>query len=476
MSNLPQSDLILAGRFVDGDLPADETAQVEVRISKDADFAAAVEQIRNQSSLLGRLPRFTPSDDLADRTLQASMDQVKAIMGAWPIESAANEKTTLAPEAAEKPFDWKSTVALVASLAGVLMLGAMLWQNNFAGEENMAMNESPPMAVASVRSDETMSKKSSKAFEAADMEEENLEQAVVAGGMQKRAKSVTKDDSTFSKALTGTPMKRTLAPQQTQNTELALTNASSQVAQVWFVNQDSTASRSAVFDILNSIEIAVQREQTPPKTQTADAYEAFHVAATPKQMKLAISQISNNADIEMIEIPSSADSPITDAIQQQFTQSYSVPNFSANATPNENLPPKFQRSQAMGQQLFSNSLPRSVPGPVPPILKSGSQIAGLDNVSDPANLALESNAKMASPAPAANAGLGGMGGPGRNALVDKSLEADNVMAEATTNLQQRVQQKPMPPTSQIAELDKYLDDSEQLQQYLILVRGGEENK
>jgi len=86
MSNLPQSDLILAGRFVDGDLPAHEATQAEARIVKDATFAAAVEQIRNQSFLLGKLPKFKPSDDLADRTLQASLDQVKAIMGAWPIE------------------------------------------------------------------------------------------------------------------------------------------------------------------------------------------------------------------------------------------------------------------------------------------------------------------------------------------------------------------------------------------------------
>ena len=62
MSNLSQSDLILAGRFVDGDLPAHEAAQAKARVAKDASFAAAVEQIRDQSSLLERLPKFKPSD------------------------------------------------------------------------------------------------------------------------------------------------------------------------------------------------------------------------------------------------------------------------------------------------------------------------------------------------------------------------------------------------------------------------------
>ena len=65
MSNLSQSDLILAGRFVDGDLPAHDAAQAEARIAKDADFAAAVEQIRDcllytspspRDGLLSRMP------------------------------------------------------------------------------------------------------------------------------------------------------------------------------------------------------------------------------------------------------------------------------------------------------------------------------------------------------------------------------------------------------------------------------------
>ena len=481
MSNLSQSDLILAGRFVDGDLDAHEAAQAEGRMAKDSDFAAAVGQIREQSSLLGRLPKFKPSDDLADRTLQASMDQVKAIMGAWPIESDG-EKTSVSPKAVEKSFDWKSTAALITSLAGVFMIGAMLWQTRDA-ESNMAMSEAPLMPTKSATMDQAV---------AAEMEQ--VPQPSFAAGMQEQVESVAKsdqmfreEDQIFSKsapqqtaqktapqiassnaipgrdmALSGTPMTPApVAPRQVQNAELTNT---SPVSQVWYVSQDSTASKSYVCDILNQSKIAVQREETPQTDQAADPVEAFYVAATPKQMKLAMSQISNNADIEMIEIPSGANSPIADAIQQQFTQSFAVPQANAGAAL-DNSPPNFQRSQALGQQLVSNSLPRGLSGPVPPILESGSPIEGLHDAPNPSDLASGARTRKSSAAPTSNtdgAGPGEMDEESADAEVD--AVANIAMADAATNLKQRSQQ---------AGLDKFLDDSEQLQQYLILVRGGE---
>ena len=467
MSNLSQSDLILAGRFVDGDLPAHEAAQAESRIAKDADFAAAVEQIRDQSSLLGRLPKFTPSDDLADRTLQTSIDQVKAINGAWPVESEV-EKVTVA--SGTSSFDWKSTAALIASLAGVFTIGAMLWLNSQPNESNVAMGELPAVASAPKSDDDGMFKKSPSMpeFEADEMEVTPL-QSIAQSELQQPSNLKSGRVSGKEFAMSGTPstpMKRARPGQQTIQSKSTASNASSPVSQIWCVSQDSNASKKFVSDILTQNRIAVQREEQPQTAQTPDVVEAFYVAATPTQMKLAMSQISNAADIEMIEIPSGDNSPIADAIQQQFTQSNVMPNDSA--APNEiaNLPPKFEPSQALAQQLISNSFARSLPGPVPPILESGDPIEGLNSKASrgAGNLAK-------GPAAKAPGGAGGMGG---GAAKEKSPSiAANAMADASPVQQQQAS----PPMSrQQAQLDKYLDDSNQLKQYLILVRGGGENR
>lgn len=504
MSNLSQSDLILAGRFVDGDLPAHEAAQAESRIAKDADFAAAVEQIRDQSSLLGRLPKFKPSDDLADRTLQASMDQVKAIMGVWPIESD-EQKVALASKAPEKSFDWKSTAALLASLAGLFVVGAILWQTRTGAESDLAMSEAPTSVAANERNENRMVQRGASGIES-DEVDASVEPSFADTMQKAQPKSIAKSDQSdveneqiigkgapqqiadaspnvpgHGAALSGTPMKSAPATrQQSRNSQMANqspagqspANASNPVSQIWYVSQDSTASKGSVCDILNSNHIAVQREEAPQPAQTPDDVEAFYVAATPKQMKLALSQISNNADIAMIEIPT-VNSPIADAIQKQYTQSKADIGSNPGASPNRNRPLNFQSTQAMGQQLFSNRVPRGIPGPVPPILESD-ELKGLDSAINPAELAMDSNAKTLAPAPASKGG-GGMGGMGMGRGGGSIGNAEKaVIKKQTTTLPQQPQQS-IPPTAQQAELDKFLDDSVQLQQYLILVRGGEKS-
>ena len=496
MSNLSQSDLILAGRFVDGDLPAHEAAQAEVRIAKDADFAAAVEQLRDQSALLGRLPEFTPSSDLADRTLQASMDQVKAIMGAWPIES--NDQKVSVPQAADKTFDWKSTAALLASLAGLVVVGAMLLQNNIGGESNVAMSEPTMSAAAPIERTENRTLKKGAPGIEGEMDAVAEQSFAADDGMQKAPsksnRSSIQSEQSLNKlaeqianaspnavpgqgvALSGTPMRPAPAARQQSRSKMANqspANASTPVSQIWYVSQDSTASKADVCDILNSNQIAVQREEAPQSAP--DAVEAFYVAATPKQLKLALSQISNNADIAMIEIPI-VNSPIADAIQKQYTQSKVDTESNAGVSPNRNLPPNFQRSLAMGQQLFSNRVPRGIPGPVPPILESD-ELKGLDSAINPAELAMDSNAKViAPPASKGGAGFGGAGGGmgmGGMSKSGRGIGTENATPKKQVTKLRQQAQKSIPPTAQQAELDKLLDDSVQLQQYLILVRGGE---
>ena len=491
MSNLQQSDLILAGRYVDGDLSAQEVAAAESRIASDRDFATAVEQIRKQSSLISGLPKFKPVDDLADRTLQASMDQVKAIMGAWPIENAESELTPADTHSSSDSVDWKSTAALVASLAGVFLVGTMLWQSWNGSESNMAMSEAPAPTFSAKASPDLASKRSSDVADKDVLGPEKSggalakQESTVAAPLNEEAEAATvgaiasRNRAPQVGAFSGTRMKKSAPAELAAN---AAINNSAPVEQIWCVSQDRSASRNSVSAILQLNRIKVQLDQGKKALPaTPDAVEAFYVAATPGQMKLAMSQLSNNADIEMIQLPSGANSPIADAIQQQFAQS--GPAFAAKGDQQQvdpNLPERLQQpaTNALAQQLVPNSLPRgismSVPtGPVPPILKSGTPIEGLGKASV-ADLAMSSKSKAAaaalapSPSPSANksngAGFGGMGG--------SLAEADEEIADM---VQAEPQQQSIAAPQQSAEFDKYLDASDQqLRQYLILVRGGGE--
>ncbi len=493
MSNLQQSDLILAGRYVDGDLPVHEVAAAESRIASDADFAAAVEQIRGQSSLMKGLPTFKPSEDLAERTLQASIDQVKAVVGAWPVES---EDKTVAPVSSlpTSSFDWKSTVALAASLAGVFLIGNMLWQNWNGSESNMAMSESsaPPVTADAVPDSTHMKSAGMFAEERVDADEPLEQIAKKESPSKARAKGAVEIGDQVAQrapvsrnrmpefALSGTPMKNAPAAPTASDAELAanaVTNTSAPIEQIWCVSQDSSVSKNAVGEILqlNRIEVKIDEQQKGLPTP-ADAIEAFYVAATPGQMKLAMAQISNTADIEMIQLPRGTDSPIADAIQQQFTQSQSTFGSRIDQQVDSTLPERLQppAANALAQNLVANPLPRSMPplGPVPPILKSGMPINGLTEGAA-SGLAMTPRAKSASragvPAPAQTTNDAGGAGLG-NGLA----ESDEEMADVAPA---KSQQQSIVKPQQSAEFDKYLDDSDQqLRQYLILVRGGEEKE
>jgi hypothetical protein len=489
MSNLQQSDWILAGRFVDGDLPRREAAAVESRMKSDAEFAAAVSEIRAQSNLIGGLPRFKPSEDLADRTLQTSLDQVKAIMGAWPIESST---VAASPErsATQDSFDWKSTAALVASLAGVLMIGVMLWQNNNRSASGVAMTgtaSSAPLESAFKGTPDQAGSLADSVMQAEQLKSDDsreLETPSFAGkgavddivSLESRKVQAPKIG-----ALSGTPMKQSV-PRSKGNFELAA-NSSPPVEQIWCIRQDSNASRNVVGDILNLNQIQVQPKAEQTEVVEQDSFEAFYVAATPKQMKQAIAQLSNSANIEMIQLPGGQDSLIADVIQKQFAESNSPPVEEEIDADSADMPSAFPTaaSQALAQQLVSNAIPRnmSLPNPVPPILKSGSPIEGLSQTVEDTSHELAANSgaqqRALTPAPGAavpgiapkkksgGAGFGGMGG------IAKAAPQETMQNPVRQTVQQAV------PAAQEGELGKYLDASDkQLRQYLILVSGGEE--
>ena len=481
MSNLQQSDLILAGRYVDGDLSAHEVTAAESRIASDADFAAAVEQIRQQSFLIKDLPGFKPADDLADRTLQASMDQVKAIMGAWPPESE-QEKATPASQNSNT-FDWKSAAAIAASLAGLFLLGSIIWQGQNGSESPVAVKEAPawtPVDVPGLAMEqapkedydiETLIKESSEMMAKAQAASDGAPNSEMELESQPEVASIQVPPIT---AFSGTPMK----PPASARTDLAATNNSSAlVEQIWYISQDLTASKDAVCDILQQNRIEVKLDNQRKSLPTEDAVDAFYVAATPGQMKVAMSQISNLADIEMIQLPGGSDSPIADVIQQQFKSAITSKNGQQQVDPT--LPEHLQRpaTNALAQQLVSNPFPRGIRprGPVPPIMKSGTPIMGSADAGamDLAMTPKKPNtAKRAAAAPASGNSSSGAGLGGIGAMANEAPQGIVEMPASTP-----ARQKASPTSQQPGELDKFLDASDQqLRQYLILVRSGEEKK
>lgn len=540
MSNLPQSDWILAGRFVDHDLSSAEAAQTESRIATDPQFAAAVEELRHQSNLFSDLPNFKPTDDLKERTVQASLDQVKAFMGAWPIEQrnelSGDSGSASASAAATNSFDWKSAAALVASLAGVLIIGTMLWPSHSTTHDaNVAMESAPVEADAvesTVRHDEasknddadstllghskggpSLKQKAvdqfadtkpgptpplSKAFpksanvpavDRAIANEDIIRERAGPRTVNPRKMAKVRGNQQLPEMgpMFGTPMKKSkvLSPGQQ---ELAA-NSNAPIEQIWCVHQDRDVSREAVSQILNLNEIKVQREQPPSSVYAnKEPVEAFYVAATQQQMMLAMSQISNNADVEMIQLPSSINSPIADAIAQQFAGAGAGVGdgiATAEAAPQEQavVPPRFREpeSQALAQQLFANSIPRNfVPsGPVPPILNS-SDLSNLD-LND-LDFKSESDAepmsdRMSKPGGRADIDIANQS-PSEKSL---ALEADEepALGAAAEGLAggaaaQQAQRQSQSVANELKKLEE--DAGNQLRQYLILVRGGEEEK
>lgn len=481
MSNLQQSDLILAGRYVDGDLPAQEVAAVESRIGSDSEFSAVVDRIRHQSTALNLLPQFKPSDDLADRTLQASMDQVRAIMGAWPIEDA-DSKPIPKSELPLNNSDWKSTIALIASLAGVVMLGMILWQNNNgsdSGNSGTAMQQ--PFKTDSGLDDREFESASPKGKESVDPAKENLadmqaksvnaptaqkpdlpeseNRRQVADRSQAGSNRKGSGGGNSGAGIMGTPAKLT-----TPNVAV-FNNQPANVAQIWCVNPDQSVPKNAVCEILQSNKIDVRLEE---KNQlTSNAFDAYYVAATPSQMKQVLTEISNEANIEMFPLPQRPDSLIADAIQQQFQQSRgSTEEQIASQQPlDANVPEKLvlPTSNALAQQLKPNWVPKAQP-PLdpPPIVQSES---------------LNENLEIVTPTVAMKR-LKVAGTPGKG----NTVPSQTIAPPATNSIAQQAFPAPqgsVAKSTAIPEshgtIDKLLDDSNQtLQQYLILVHADEQ--
>ena len=483
MSNLQQSDLILAGRYVDGDLPAQEVAAVESRIGSDAKFSAAVDSIRHQSTALNLLPQFKPSDDLADRTLQASMDQVRAIMGAWPIEDA-DSKPIPKSELPLNNSDWKSTVALIASLAGVVMLGMILWQNNNgsgnsgiamqqpfrtgSGLDNREFKSESPKGMGSVDpAKESLADLQAKSADAPTAQKpdlpksENRRQVVEHGqaGSNRTGGGGGGGGGSLGAGIMGTPAKLT-----TSNVAV-FNNQPANVAQIWCVNPDQSVPKNAVCEILQSNKIDVRLEE---KNQlTSNAFDAYYVAATPSQMKQVLTEISNEANIEMFPLPQRPDSLIADATQQQSQQSpgsteeqiASQQQWDANAPEKLVLP----TSNALAQQLKLNWVPKAQP-PLdpPPIVQSESLNENLEIVTP--NVAMKRSKVAGTPSKGSAVPSQTIAPPAPNSIAQQAVPAPQGSVAKSTAI----------PESH-GTIDKLLDDSDQtLQQYLILVHADDQ--
>ena len=567
MSELSQSDLILAGGYIDGELSDEQCAVVESRLKTDAEFSKAVVELQRQSSILKRLPKFRPSEELADQTLQASIDQVQAIMGKWPFESSSNEDGKVLLEHSADgdsadgdsanwtsanrdsvngdSFNWRSFAALAATLAGVLFLGAMLWPKQDLGT-NVAMSPetevgrnddgiiaAAPAADLAMRDSGTVKTDVRSADEGLAEEGLSEEGLVMKGKSPPSMKGGVSESDVASKlppmrsGFSGTRM-RVGKPQD------ASPGSAVAVDQVWFVNQPgATPDVAAINKVLASNSIAFKpaadsvgsgfgvggglqaSSATNDSQDSSSDVEAFYVAATPGQMKLALTQLSNNADISMFEVPQNG-LQIADAAERQFQKSMplaAAESVKQQAMPEpdsnvqlESMPNRIESpgtTNALAQQLVNRSLPRnSMPsGPVPPILESGmefadgaemdgstddaadsaSEVAGLDKSkkpdfarpspekSKPAITSKRANAMAQADTPSQDPTVPANAVPA-NAAVPSASSAQMGMGMGVGGNNQ--QGTGVVDPNSTAYFDRHLDDSDkQLRQYLILIRG-----
>lgn len=492
MNKPTQSDSILAASYVDGELSPSEVTAVEERIRSDAQFAEIVSLLREQSDAFKVLPRFEPAADLADRTLQASVDQVQAIIGHWPVDETqpANE---VAAVTTSSSGNWKSIAALAMSLAGLLALTMTLWPDSLgqpAGDGVVASKDADSPDGSSM--DQVAQQAPSMAMKksAAGVDAEHDDQKAMPFGKGAPAGlgqlAMDDDDTNLPKSdasadahfksevdmsdgvegaiaqraipkvqqFSGTPAVAAAKPQQ---------NLLPAVEQIWMVNPDITAE--AIGKTLASNEIAIAGTSSAsgagmggPGGQFAkqaiapgNSVDAFYIAATPGQMKKALVELSGSADIALFQVPGApAGGQIADAIEKQFKKETA----DASAVQQQSLPERIEPPPygALAQQLVARNLPRSFPAmPVPPIL-SPEQDA---EIARSMKAAPAARSKVPAPQDSASGS-----GPGVAARADES--------ESAIDLAKSQSASGKPPVS---HFDQYFDVAdEQLRTYLILVR------
>ncbi len=425
MNKPTQSDSILAASYVDGELSSADVATVEARIKSDTEFASVVEHLRLQSEAFRALPKFEPASDLAERTLQASVDQVKAIMGHWPVEEGEPACDVVAVSKYEGS-NWKSIAALVMSLAGLLFLAVNLWPDSVgsSSSDTVASNEGTSVEDSISKAPTSSAGKLTidAAGENSDMDSfaevtggakgdlAGLGQQVAIGGaapeemeaeasqpsapmanqsMGKRARKSSQAPIEVQSAVpfSGTPV---------QVADKAESGTLPAVAQIWMVNPDVSAKDIGKALAANQITfVGASASGTKPAVDlggfggiggggggftrpaisaaSENSVDALYIAATPGQMKEALVELSGSADISLFEVPGApVGNQIASAVQQQF-QSKSGGEDSVQSQRQSSLPERIEPPQktALAQQLVARNLPRSLPvTPVPPILSA----------------------------------------------------------------------------------------------------------
>lgn len=437
-NKISQSDHILAASFVDGELSPAEVSRVESRINSDQEFASVVADLRQQSAAFKSLPIYQPASDLADRTLQASVDQVQAIMGHWPgTDEEADSDRDLVPARASQS-NWKSVAALIVSLAGLALLALTYWPQafekspSFAGVASHDAVSEPKAESMPAELDGVARKDAADEIELSETEE-SAAQVVEADmeGMQLESAPTMEGKSTGLPAIasfSGTPA--------TPNRSKEVTVANKNVAQIWWVHTDessdeignvlasnriqvnsfksadtamkkSASSRSASgkSDLANKFGFGAPADKANSVEgslpDTPDGVEAYYIAATPVQMKRALVELSGRADIALFEVPkSNSENPFADEIEKQFQKKgqnqgtsfgtsadlavddsngveMADPFESESDQFNSDLPSAIEapQSRALAQKLVARSLPRSAPS-APRLSFDSAQSAG----------------------------------------------------------------------------------------------------
>ena len=137
MSNQPHSNEQLASLLIDGRLTGADLASANERLASDTEFADEVAALRAQRELFATLPKFRTPADFSDRALEASVDQVRAIVGelnfyqSQSVESAYAGSVTPGSTERSSAYTWRTAIMAVASLAGMILLTLFVFPQAF---------------------------------------------------------------------------------------------------------------------------------------------------------------------------------------------------------------------------------------------------------------------------------------------------------------------------------------------------------
>lgn len=508
MSNQPHSNEQLASLLIDGRLTGADLASANQRLASDPQFAEEVNALRAQRELFALLPNFKTPDDFSDRALESSIDQVRAIVGELHFhksDSSDSELPTPASLERKNSYTWRTAVAAVASLAGMILLTLFVFPQAFEPPHDVAVRAGATESEMDSISDSPMKSdlnKSSELKKGMVLESDNMlddDQAQFAGkggggfggGAQQvfqqvppgsRARNQNSNvqstqtiiDEVNNKQLASNAANGlTAMPGGFSGTPMSLpsrkkdTTKPAAVEQIWYVDMDDPKEAlTSVGEVLLTNEIDVQFESRQSVQSKANLvndkdFEAVFVNTTPSQMKQALIALSNSGEISSYPIGvSGADA----ATQVANNESPSKAQAQIAAPQQQALPESIKfndQKRSLAQQLVLQPLNRgSRTHSIPPIPSSNDPALNPLEEIEMAEKKLAANETLPEKGMSRPKTMGGGGGRGGAGGGGMEMQTQKVAAPPIS----KEQEKSFDPWFKDADTDQ------ELRQYLILVR------